>query len=500
MAITKIITPGSQDFREPVMQEIKVSRNGLRGADLDAFVKRASVQFIDKMASMRLQPGEIPVHLLAVGAKEYYGSNRNGDAFSERACQDKHDTFKKFARWYRDHDNKDKSKGRGMIKASVYNGDMKRIELIVALNSTKEAADRNGGLVADEEMEKLANGEDIPVSMACRVSHDVCSSCGNKAKSRKDYCGPEMCKHGGCRDNLAKTFDDGHTLHVDNPDPLFFDISKVFRPADRIAYTLGRAKHAADYEGMLKAACEQFGEARGSAALAEKLGVTAPLWLLSDGPWADPRVVGQLKVASQLIEHENNMAGQPPAPHDRACMAVVQPPRDDCPDLQSGTFKLAHVVTALAAQKCMLPLGSFVAMLTGEYTTKTAEAVKCAAERLPGMFNRLATDPRLEEDLRTNPFVPFGPAPRRIQHWVLKHAAEWSLDRPRVTERLQRSVLRSPEAPSSRREMTKVAAVSGSDELAKQYALYQLGFLNAHREDADSAFLQEMAVRANFAR
>jgi hypothetical protein len=250
---------------------------------------------------------------------------------------------------------------------------------------------------------------------------------------------------------------------------------------------------------MLKAACDKFGESRGSAALAEKLGVTVPLWLLTDGPWADPRVVGQLKVASQLIEYEDGMNEQLPTPHDRAFMAVVRPPRDDCPDLRTGPFKLAHIMTALAAQKCMLPIDSFVAMLTGEYTTKTAEAAECAAERLPGVFNRLATDPRLEEDLRTNPYVPSGPAPRRIQHWVLKHAAEWSLERARLTERLQRSVLRNPGPLKARRPMTKVASAAGSEELAKQYALYQLGFLNACREDADSAFLQEMAIRSNFA-
>ena len=504
MALTKVITPGSQYFQEPIMTQIKMARGGLRGDDLQAFVKRASVQFIDKMASLRFGPGEIPVHLIAVGATEYYGPNRNGDGFKEATCRGWHPTFEKYARWYRNHDNKDTAKGRGMIRATAYNEPMHRIELIVGLNGTKEAADRNHGLVADEEMEKLAKGEDIPVSMACRVKHDVCSGCGNKARSRDEYCGPELCKYGGCRDNLAKTFEDGHTLHVDNPDPVFFDISNVFRPADRIAYTLGRArtrdKHAEAFEEMAKAASAHlFGvEKRASAVVAAKLGITAPLWLYDDGPWADPKIVGQMKVAQELIQLEDKMAASLADERDRAFAKAVYSEAFDTPIVHKGPVKLAHVVTALAQQKCMLPVLQFITLLTGECTTKTANAAARVAERLPGIYNRLASDTSLEEDLRSNPYLPQGAAPTKLAHWARAHAAEWSLDRPRVIERLQLSVLRQPEHPGARRELVKVAQVDGSEELAKQYALYQLGLAYHYKDAEDAAFLQEMMIRANF--
>jgi hypothetical protein len=500
MAIVKLIAPGSYNFREPVAQLIKMSKRGLRGPDLGDFVKRASVQFIDKMASMQLAPGEVPVHLIALGAEEYFGFNRNGDGFKEAVCQKYHPTFVKYARWYRDHQNKDKSKGRGIIKASAYNGTMRRIELLVALNGTKEAADRNGGLVADEELEKLARGEDIPVSMACRVSHDVCSSCGNKAKSRAEYCGPEMCKYGGCRDNLAKTFDDGYTLGVFNDDPAYFDISKVFRPADRIAYTLGMAKAAADYQALLKEAADTYGAERSSAVLAERMGVTAPLWLMADGPWADPRLTGQLKVANDLIALEDSIAAEKmPSQHDRAFAAEVQPTCTDVPDVRTGPFKLAHVMTALAAERCLLPLESFLALLTGNETSVKTAADR-VAERLPGVYNRLASDPGLENELRNNPYLPGGPAPRRIRHWVLKHAAEWSLDRPSIVQRLQLSTLRRPRMLGNRRPMTKVAMAGNVDEMARHYALYQLGFLHANAAAPDAGFMKEMVVRSNFVR
>ena len=506
MAHTKVITPGSQNLGEPVMQQIKLARSGLRGSDLDAFVKRASVQFIDKMASLRFGPGEIPVHLIAVGATEFYGPNRNGDGFKEATCRDWHQTFEKYARWYRNHDNKDMSKGRGIIRASVYNEPMHRIELLVGLNGTKEAAARNRGLVADEETEKLARGEDIPVSMACRVKYDVCSGCGNKAKSRDEYCGPDMCKYGGCRDNLSKTFEDGHTLHVDNPDPVFFDISNVFRPADRIAYTLGRArareKHAEAFEMMAKAAADnQFGvEKRASSIVAEKLGITAPLWLFDDGPWTDPKIVGQMKIASELMQLENKLAVEHSDAKDRAFSKAVYPAAFDTPEVHKGPIKLGHVVTALAQEKCMLPVLQFITLLTGACTTKTANAAARVAERLPGIYGRLASDPTLEEDLRNNPYIPTGAAPRKLAFWALKHAAEWSLERPRIVERLQLSVMRQPEYLGSRRKLLKIAQVDQSEELAKEYAKYQLGFLYAHANDPDAAFMRDMTVRMNFVR
>lgn len=499
MSHIKLIMPGSFDFHEPVAQLVKYSSHGLRGDDLREFVKRASVQFIDKVAALKPAPGEVPIHVIALGAHEWYGFNRNGDGFKEAVCKEYHPTFQKYARWYRDHQNKDPSKGRGKIVASAYNGDMRRIELLVNLFATKEAAERNGGLVADEEMEKLANGEDIPVSMACRVSHDICSGCGNKAASRAEYCGPEMCKYGGCRDNLAKTFDDGTTLGVFNPDPRYFDISKVFRPADRIAYTLGMAKRAADMEELMKEASDVYGAERSSSAIAEKLGVSMPLWQLADGPWTDPKLLGQLKVASDLVALEDQVSAESSlSPHSRAFAPEVQPLRDDAPDIRSGPFKLAHVVTALADERCMLPPDTFIAMLTGNEVTNSVKiAADLVRERLPGVFSRMAESPDLENQLRANPYLPGGPVPRRVRHWVLKHASEWSMDRPRVIQRLQLSTLRHPD-PVQQRPMMKVATAGNVEELANHYAMYQLGFLAKNASRPGYSFMKELAIRSNF--
>ena len=174
MSMIKIVDPRGWEWDRPIVQRVKISSRGLRGADRAEFLKTASHEFVDLIDKTKLAKDEEPVHLIALGASECWGSNRNGDGFKEAACKKYHGTFVKYARWYRNHANKNPKKSYGYIKASAYNNPMRRVELLAMLNRTKEAAERNGGLVADQEMEKISRGEDIPVSMACRVPHDVC--------------------------------------------------------------------------------------------------------------------------------------------------------------------------------------------------------------------------------------------------------------------------------------------------------------------------------------
>jgi len=494
MSHTKIITPGSYEFQEPVATLVKFSSRGLIGNDLRDFVKRASARFAHKVASLAVPPGEELVHLLAVGCTEAYGPNRNGDGFKEAMCIKCHPTFQKYARWYRDHQNKDMSKGRGIIRDSDFNPEMRRIELLVGLHGDKSAADRNNGLIADEELESLNRGEDIPVSMACKVAFDVCSSCNNKAKTRAEYCTGRTCKHGGCRDNLGKTFEDGHTLHVDNPDPLFFDISKVFRPADRIAYTLGKA---ADYRELCKAASENVGSNFGGSALAEQLGVSAPLWLPpDDGPWTSQKLVSQLKIASALMQMEDQIDQLAFSSIDLAYDPAVQPHRGVMPEAH---VKLGQVMSALVDAQCMLPPHEFLALMTGS-PEKAAAVSDDVRAQLPGVFNRLASDPTLEQTIEKNPYLPDGMAPVAIRDWAVKQAREWSTARPRVVERLQLATIRGAAMPSHRRETVKIASAGGTEGLAQQYGLYQLAYLHATAELPGQDFRNELVIRSNYAK
>src|SRR6266700_2090328 len=136
MGMVKIISPDSYNFEQEQVQLIKVSSYGLRGSDLGEFIKRANHEMANVFKKLAFEKDEIPIHLIALGSTEKYGNNRNGDGFSENACRKYHNTFVKNARFFRDHKNKDKAKSYGIIKHSMYNEDMGRIELIIALNGT----------------------------------------------------------------------------------------------------------------------------------------------------------------------------------------------------------------------------------------------------------------------------------------------------------------------------------------------------------------------------
>ena len=175
----KLIALGAWDFGVEPISLVKYSSRGLIGEDLSVLIKRASSEFADKASSISFRDGEVPIHLIAMGSTEGYGPNRNGDGFTKDALRKYADTFRTSARWYRNHKNKDPDKSYGVVKLAFYNEPMQRVELLVALNSNQKAARANGGLVADDEMKLLSGGNDIPVSMACKVAYDVCSGCGS---------------------------------------------------------------------------------------------------------------------------------------------------------------------------------------------------------------------------------------------------------------------------------------------------------------------------------
>lgn len=289
----KLISPYDWDFGFAPAALVKRASTGLRGGDRAAFLQRADhvfLPYLEKIAQL-LKPGEVPVHLIALGATEKIGANRNGDGFTCATCRTRHHTFEKLARFYRDHRNKDAHLSYGRVVKSAFNEAMGRVELLGALNGTKEAADANGGLVADLELEALEKEGDFTDSMSCRIKHDVCSYCGNASRTRAEYCTPATCKAGGCRDNLGRVVKVGgkiHHLHVDNPaDGLdWFDISHITtrKQADRTA--LGTTA-----EWLQKAAAIGGPAATGGAALAEAAGVS--------GPWT-PALIGMSKLAAGL--------------------------------------------------------------------------------------------------------------------------------------------------------------------------------------------------------
>lgn len=197
----------------------------------------AAAEIDDFVKDIPVRDGFFYLHINAMGAGEYYGSNRNGDYFPEAQLVRWHKTFETSpAHLFRHHVNKDPAKAIGKVIFSYYNHRMHRVELIVEACKT---------LAADEYYKITELGQYPATSMACNTPFDVCSICGNKAHSRNEYC-----TH--LTSQLNTLFPDGRKVMALNLGPLkFFDISIVIRPADITSSVLEKV---ANHQGVISSA------------------------------------------------------------------------------------------------------------------------------------------------------------------------------------------------------------------------------------------------------
>ncbi len=483
----KIASPNSWNLGEQITQRIKLASDGLRGNDRRELIKRSSHAFANLIDTVTIGKDETPCHVIAMGATEAYGANRNGDGFKEAALIKFHPTFVKNAKNFRNHKNKDTKKCYGNVKASHYNEEMKRVELLVTFYNSKEAADKRGELYAgDGVLEKVAKGDDIPWSMACRVPYDICSSCFNKAASRAEYCTEDSCvspdgiQRGGCRENLTKVAFDGHQLHVDNDRPDFFDISHLIigdkmpgRPADRIAYG-GLASY------MHKAAS---GSIMGGAALAEAYGLYG-----YDSPQLSTKLA---HLVSVLADYENLPTSAKTAALALAFHPSVQGMLAPPPGQKAGAW------AALARENVLPDVRTFLEWELGSSEQASAAAVK-VAQHLPGIYNRLHASEQLPVLLAASPYTVSAELPSGAQRqWAKSAATGHAVDAQHVEQRVMRAALRQIAPPQLK---TAAAADAEIPQLAQRYALFKLALLAAmpgldDPESADS--LCELAVLQN---
>lgn len=455
----KFVPSDSYSFDEPIVEAVKVSSRGLRGNDLSGFLKRASHSFVDALDHIPLHEGERPVHVLAFGATERFGCNRKGDGFEEEVCRKYHPTFHKFARYYRDHASKDPLKNYGRVLADCFNEDMKRVELLVALNGNEKAASANSGLVADIEQELLDSGVGFSTSMGCKVPWDQCSGCHHRAITTDDYCHGSMCKYGGLKTNIGKTFEDGHQLHARNLEPLFHDISGVFRGADRTSYALDYLSKTASVDSTLEEPPAWYFVENVSDVVARQRDILRSLAAMEQTlplSWA----------GDAAMTKRASIPGVPFA-------ATAQGRRD--------------VWTALAENRNHLPLSNWLQVACGD-SPEVAARAKSAQAALPGIYSRLSQDPRILEKLTANIYTAADRVPSpTLRNWSTKLAADFSLDAPLVRQRAQRAVIFGS-VPSFQQELNrlKTASVTADDRaIAEQYALYTLGFLESTRRSGD---------------
>lgn len=171
--LTKIIE--LSDFAEHNEPRVQLVRPHEFNTKL-AHIKTAS-EAMDYIKGVKPVPNKTLILVLAMTAGEFYGANRNGDAWPERPLRvgptditaddvlPKHyKTFETNANVFRHHINKDPEKRIGQVMKAFYNWPMHRVELLLALDNN----------AAEDVVQEVESGKFPAVSMGCKVRFDVC--------------------------------------------------------------------------------------------------------------------------------------------------------------------------------------------------------------------------------------------------------------------------------------------------------------------------------------
>lgn len=190
-------------------------------------------------------------HVIAMSDGNHYGTNMNGDWFDadeltglqspaeagknsgekEGKQLPRYKTFED-AKFFRHHDNTNRSPFYGDVPLAVWNDVMKRVELIIRIfrQIMPEVA---GSSAAPEVAMKIDNGGYLTVSMGCRIHHETCMYCGHENEFIS-----QRCDH--LRRHMNEIMPDGKIAGAKNYGMRFFDISDVTIPADPIAFSMGK--------------------------------------------------------------------------------------------------------------------------------------------------------------------------------------------------------------------------------------------------------------------
>ena len=375
---------------------------------LDFTSKQASLAE-DWSKSITPKQGKTYILVLAMGASEFYGPNRNGDAFRESELKKTYKTFESDAHVYKSHINKDPLKSYGSVLKAFYNEAMHRVELVLEIDNNK----------APDIVDKINSGETVAVSMGCKIKFDVCSICGNEAPTRAQYC-----SH--LRNELNKIYPDGRIVCADNPNPKFFDISIVWRPADKTGY-------------MLKKVASSSPAGQSSAWLAEKQAARIAIAKYLDKAAEIDKIVTGHGIKAPTTHEANSRSYNSSSTLTKQWLLTVVPRISksfneitDEDKLELSTHSLPKVLSSLSDMGLFLVTPEFLDLVYIKLTG--AKAPENLASKLVdlqgGIFSMLAKNPSLAEDLIFNGVAPTGAEQPSadIQDKMAKYIPSRSLD------------------------------------------------------------------------
>lgn len=177
-------------------------------------LKTASVKLPD---GIEYDPEYLYMKVKAVSAGEFWGDNKNYDYFPEIELRNNYKTFLS-AHVFKNHENKKIEAAIGDVITADWNDKMKCVYLLIRVDKR----------IAPSVVRGYQKGFMTDVSMGCRVDHVICSYCGQKAKTRLDYCDHLKSMKG-------KIMDNGKKVCEINISPKFHDISVVLNGAERTA-------------------------------------------------------------------------------------------------------------------------------------------------------------------------------------------------------------------------------------------------------------------------
>ena len=484
----KVVLPHAFNLGVPVARIVDLHS---RGVDRDWMQKRAAV-LTKEISAVRPEKGYTYIHAISMGAQEAYGSNRNGDGFNEKSAQWRafdpapdgpkritldgglqqfHRTFLKHAKVYKDHVNKDPALSSGAIVAEAYNPEMRRGELLLRVQNDKW----------EPELEKMANGEDPPFSMSCKVPYDICSACLHKAASRKQYC-----DH--LKNDMTQVKEGGHQVFAINDRPCFFDFSGVFRNADRIAFGINKVASTG----------EMPQEFIPSTMLAEMWGLKVPNEVLYD---SSPRPVQEKLAAMERLaamEKQIEATGRLFNPKVDAGTASGSLPEEELDKLRSVDWN--ELMGALGQAQICLPMKDFFKLMLGNKFDSVAGEMDNAQSLLPGMFSRMLNSGDGVEDVTGNP--AYDPAmslmPKGVRDVIESIKPGMSLGEGPVGRRLQITIIRGGDPAGLRKISSARGTGKTAEYIAKQYATYQLAFVRT-QEGAGDGLATGLALLQNYA-
>jgi hypothetical protein len=352
----KIIESNSFDWEEPEIKVVSFDKTGLTKAAAHEEIQ----SFIDTLPP---ESGKVYIHILAMGAGEFYGSNRNADFFPESNLKQFYHTFED-GHIFTHHQNKDPSKAIGKIIKAVYNDRMHRVELIAWVDRAK----------GKDFVAKIDEGQFPAMSMACKTPYDKCSICGNEAKTRQEYCSHLTTE-------LNRMYPDGRKVMALNVAPLrFFEQSFVIRPADVTSSVLQ------------KVASHGPSEVVSSAELAELAGLTEKV--------ASHKKLSELvkEVEGNVVDYDTNL--------DSILSKVRDPLYDSIPHLSA--HDLSDVFSTMAHLGISPSVGFLAELIGHKLCGSDASGIGDLVEGYvghTGVKDLLISDKAFPEKQGPNPYI-----------------------------------------------------------------------------------------------